>query len=79
MRALDVPCAERLIDMKEVLKLVPYSRSHIRRLENAGRFPKRIRLGPGRVAWLLSEIAAWIESKRQGGVWIQSARPTAHG
>jgi prophage regulatory protein len=43
---------------------IPYSFQHIARLEAAGRFPRRIRLGTGprcRVAWRCGEIAAWIQ------------------
>ena len=41
----------RLIDKKELRNLVLYSNSQIARLESQGAFPKRIRLGPRRVAW----------------------------
>ena len=58
----------RLIDFKELQKLVPYSRTQIWRLENLGLFPKRIRLGPGRVVWSLSEVLEWIECKKQSRV-----------
>ncbi|MBI1921944.1 MAG: AlpA family phage regulatory protein [Geobacter sp.] len=29
-------------------------------LEKAGKFPKRRRLGAGRVGWLVSEVEAWL-------------------
>ncbi len=55
---------ERIISAKERRQLVPYSDMHIWRLEQAGRFPKRIKLGEnGRVGWLLSEIEVWIKEK----------------
>ncbi len=57
---------ERLISAKELQRLVPYSRVHILRMEKAGQFPTRIRLGPsrtGRVAWRLREIVKWIEER----------------
>ena len=54
---------KRLIDKKELTKLVKYSPQHIARLEKAGQFPQRIRLGQNRVAWLLSEVEAWIEDR----------------
>ncbi len=38
---------------------------HIWRLEQAGTFPKRIKLGPNRVGWLLSEVEQWIEERAQ--------------
>ena len=69
MRVLDDIYTKRLIDKKELLRIIPYSASQIYRLEKAGLFPKRIQLGPGRVAWLLSEVLEWIEAKRQGREW----------
>jgi prophage regulatory protein len=56
---------ERSLRLPEVQQLVPYSKMHIDRLEKEGSFPKRIKLGPGRVIWRQSEIMAWLESKRQ--------------
>ncbi len=56
---------KQLIDKRELTRLVKYSPQHIARLEKAGQFPKRIRLGQNRVAWLLSEIEEWIEERLQ--------------
>lgn len=50
----------RIITKKELRDLVPYTGQHIQRLENAGKFPKRIKLGENRVGWLLTEVEAWI-------------------
>lgn len=52
-----------IIDAKQRRELVPYSDMHIARLEKAGRFPRRIRLGPARVGWRLSEVVAWIDAR----------------
>jgi prophage regulatory protein len=54
---------DRLVDSKERRQLVPYSDMHIWRMEEAGTFPKRIKLGPNRVAWSLREITEWIECR----------------
>lgn len=54
---------KQLICKKELTKLVKYSPQHIARLEKAGQFPKRLRLGQNRVAWMLSEVEAWIEER----------------
>jgi prophage regulatory protein len=40
--------------------MVPYSPQHILRLEKRGQFPRRVRVGANRVAWLASEVEAWI-------------------
>jgi len=58
-----MPHPKQLIDKKALVKLVQYSPQHIARLEKAGQFPKRIRLGQNRVAWLLSEIDDWIDKR----------------
>ena len=55
----------RLVDKKGLKAIygVPYCPQHIARLEKEGLFPKRIHLGPCRVAWLAAEIEAWIASR----------------
>lgn len=55
----------KLVDKKGLKTIygVPYSHQHIARLEKAGQFPLRKRLGACRVAWLCSEIEAWIASR----------------
>lgn len=56
---------KQLVSKKELKSVcgIPYSAQHIARLEAAGLFPKRIKLGQNRVAWLLSEIEAWIDER----------------
>ena len=39
---------KQLIDKKALVKMVQYSPQHIARLEKAGKFPKRIKLGQTR-------------------------------
>jgi predicted DNA-binding transcriptional regulator AlpA len=55
---------DRCLRLPELQQLVPYSKVHLNRLEARGDFPKRIKLGAGRVVWKLSEIMAWLEAKR---------------
>lgn len=54
---------QKLVTKKELRSLfgVPYSFAHIARLEAAGQFPKRVRLGACRVAWLAEEVQSWID------------------
>ena len=54
---------KRLLSKKAVQGRVLYSNNHIDRMEAAGRFPKRIKLGPNRVGWLESEVDDWIAEK----------------
>lgn len=53
----------RLLTKREVRERVCYSFAHIDRLEAEGRFPKRVRLGINRVAWVESEITDWITAR----------------
>lgn len=53
-----------IITAKQLLKMVPYTLTHIRRLELAGRFPKRVQLGLNRVGWMLVEVETWIEARK---------------
>lgn len=59
----------RIIDGRELRRRVPYSRAHIARLEAQGRFPRRVKLGEGRVGWVDAHIDRWIlERARASGI-----------
>ncbi len=55
----------KLVSKKELKSVygVPYSFAHIARLEAAGQFPKRVRLGACRVAWVADEVQGWIDER----------------
>ena len=58
----------RFVGKKELRQLVLYSPQHIQRLEDAGRFPKRVRLGSGprcRVGWVEEEVQDWLKERIQ--------------
>ncbi|MEP3054538.1 AlpA family phage regulatory protein [Ascidiaceihabitans sp.] len=46
----------RILSKPELKELVLYSPQHVARLEKAGKFPKRVQLGPNRVGWVESEV-----------------------
>jgi prophage regulatory protein len=52
-----------VVDGQQVKRIVPYSLSQLKRLEDQGLFPRRIRLGPNRTGWVLAEIHAWIQER----------------
>jgi prophage regulatory protein len=56
---------KQVVSKKELKSIcgIPYSGQHIARLEAAGRFPKRIKLGQNRVVWLLSEVEGWLDER----------------
>ncbi len=55
----------RLCSKKELKTLygIPYCPAHIARLEAAGVFPLRVRLGQCRVAWVADEVEGWLQQK----------------
>jgi len=53
----------RLISKSMLLEMVPYTVQHIYRLEKAGKFPKRVRIGANRVAWVYQDVIDWIEQR----------------
>lgn len=56
----DFPPHLRMLSMKEICALTGYSRTHIYRLEAAGDFPRRVKLGPNSIRFYSVEIEAWM-------------------
>lgn len=50
------------VELKSV-KGIAYSKAHVHRLIRVGKFPRPIKLGENRNAWIESEIDSHIESK----------------
>jgi prophage regulatory protein len=55
--------SDRLVFEAERAALTGYARQWWFEMEKQGRAPKRIKLGPRRVGWLLSELDAWIRER----------------
>jgi len=55
----------KLVTKKQLREIygIPYSLQHIARLESAGSFPRRVKLGQCRVAYVEEEIISWIEQR----------------
>lgn len=49
-----------LMKRKDIVKETGLCYTTIYNLEKQGKFPARREVSPGRVAWLRSEVAAWI-------------------
>ena len=59
--------ALRLLSWPQVQKLLGgRSSSSVRRDEFAGRFPRRVKIGPRQVGWFAHEIEAWLEDLKNG-------------
>jgi prophage regulatory protein len=59
--------AKRLIRSREVETRTGFHITTIWRLEKRSEFPQRVRLSANRVAWLESDIDAWIDGRSKGG------------
>jgi prophage regulatory protein len=56
---------ERLLPMRDVVRLTSLSKATINRECRARRFPAPVRLTPGgRVAWPFSEVMQWIRERK---------------
>lgn len=61
---------KRLISQREVMQRVPYGRTTIWKLIKQNKFPQPVKIGGNRVAFVDSEIGAWIDEQiqfRDGG------------
>lgn len=63
----------RILSKRQVKELVLYSPQHIARLEKAGKFPKRVKLGLNRVGWVEEEVLDWLQHRLDS-----RERPTRH-
>ena len=55
--------AMRILSKRQLKELVLYSPQHIARLEAAGKFPQRVKLGANRVGWVESEVLDWLQER----------------
>ena len=56
---------ERFLRIPEVCRMVGYSRASLYRLEAAGQFPRRVKLGANSIAWRLSDVRRWMDSRQE--------------
>lgn len=57
----------KFLNIRQVVRLTGLSRATIYRLRVLGDFPQPRRLSSRRVGWRLSDVEAWIESRRAAG------------
>jgi prophage regulatory protein len=57
---------DRIVRQRELRERIPVDDSTIWRWEQAGKFPRRIRLGPNSIGWRESEIAQWLDDRQRG-------------
>jgi predicted DNA-binding transcriptional regulator AlpA len=59
VRASDKSGPRRMLNEKQVLEIVPVSRTTLFRMEKAGKFPRSTYISPNRRIWYEDEIVAW--------------------
>jgi len=52
-----------ILRMPEVMRIVGMSRPSLYRMMKAGTFPQQVRLSPGAVGWLRSEVEGWLTER----------------
>jgi len=53
----------KILRWREIAPIVGCSRMTIARMEKAGTFPQRIRIGNGSVGWLKHEVEEWLAQR----------------
>lgn len=56
----------KVLSLRQVQELIPVSPSTIWRWERSGRFPMRLHLGAGSVAWVEQEVHDWLANRPRG-------------
>jgi len=55
--------AAMMMKRKDIVEFTGLCYTTIYNLEKQGKFPARRQLSPGRVAWVRSEVTAWVDSR----------------
>ena len=63
---VSAPAQERFLRLPEVMHLCGLSRSTIYEFIRKGEFPPQVSLGGKNVAWLHSEVTAWMAGRIAG-------------
>lgn len=58
-----IETSDRLLDLNEVRRLIPVSRTSMWKWRRQGLFPRPVQLPGSRVAWRASDIQKWITER----------------
>jgi prophage regulatory protein len=58
------PGLRKMLSVRQVLALVPFSRATLYNEMGAGRFPRAREIAPRRVAWYEDDVKAWQDGLR---------------
>ena len=62
-KSLPIPPHSLIIRPSQMKAVIGLSRAMVYRLEAAGKFPRRRKLGENSVGWLRSEVEEWLKSR----------------
>jgi prophage regulatory protein len=55
---------QRLLSRKDLREIgVQFHRVHLDRLIKAGKFPRPVKIGENKNAWLATEVEAWLDDR----------------
>ena len=60
---------ERILRIKEVIKVTAMSNSTIYELIKSNEFPRPKKIGKRAVGWLAGDIQSWLDNRPSGGSW----------
>jgi prophage regulatory protein len=68
---------KHLLSKRAVLKQIPISSATLARRVAAGAFPRPVRIGKRRVAWVQSEVSDWLAARMEERGSTRLAEPAA--
>jgi prophage regulatory protein len=69
--------AERFLSMRQVLEMVNLCRTTLYERMSAGTFPQSVPLGPKRIAFVESQVDAWMQARISAPVQRDEKRQRA--
>jgi prophage regulatory protein len=70
-----VEARDQIVSVRTAMALTGLSRTTLWRLAKAKHFPLAVAISPRRRGWRLSEIEAWVASRRPAGAAPESPAP----
>ena len=64
--------AIKVLNHRDAIRHLGVSERNFQRLEARGDAPPKTRLSEGRIGYRVSDLAAWLDARRVGGVAAQS-------
>ena len=68
---------KHLLSKRAVLKQIPISGATLARRVAAGAFPRPVRIGKRRVAWVQSEVSDWLAARMEERSSTRLAEPSS--